>query len=232
MPIRVLLADDQPLIRTGIAMILSAEPDIDVVAEAGSGSEAIGLCRRLSPDVVVMDVRMPGTGGVEATSDITAMPPAGPGRTPIKVLILTTYHVDDAVYAALRAGASGFLLKDAAPQDLVSAIRAVAAGEAWLAPAVARTVIDDVATRPVPAAAVPAQFQRLTSREVEVLVLMAGGLSNHEIADHLVVGDATVKTHVGRVLMKLGIRDRTQAVVAAYQSGLVQPGATRPARRG
>jgi DNA-binding NarL/FixJ family response regulator len=218
--IRVLLADDQPLVRAGLVMLLCAEPDVEVVGEAGDGAEAVELTRRLKPDVVLMDVRMPGMDGVAATRQLTA----GPEPTEARVLILTTYHVDEAVYSALRAGASGFLLKDAAPQELLYAVRAVAAGEAWLDPAVARGLLNDLARRPEPAAPSPAALAELTAREQQVLILMAYGLSNAEIARRLVVGDATVKTHVGRVLMKLGLRDRTQAVVAAYQSGLVVPG--------
>lgn len=221
MPIRVLLADDQPLVRAGLAMLLSSEEDVEVIAEAGNGAETVELTRRLRPDVVLMDVRMPGLDGVAATRLLTA----GPEPTEARVLILTTYHVGEAVYSALRAGASGFLLKDAAPQELILAVRAVAAGEAWLAPAVARGLVDDLARRPEPATPTSAALAELTAREQEVLVLMAHGLSNAEIAQRLMVGDATVKTHVGRVLMKLGLRDRTQAVVAAYQSGLVVPGA-------
>jgi DNA-binding NarL/FixJ family response regulator len=211
--IRVLLADDQPLVRAGIAMLLGAEPDIDVVAECDNGQQAVELAHALAPDVVLMDVRMPGLNGVDATAKLA-------GRT--RVLILTTYHVDDAVYGALRAGASGFLLKDAVPAELVMAIRAVAAGEAWLDPAVAQGLLADFAARPEPVAT-PEAMRRLTEREREVLVLAARGLSNEEIAATLVIGEATVKTHLGRVLMKLGVRDRTQAVVAAYQSGLVKP---------
>jgi DNA-binding NarL/FixJ family response regulator len=226
-PIRVLLADDQPLVRAGLAMLLCAEPDVEVVGEAGDGAEAVELTRRLSPDVVLMDVRMPGLDGVAATRALTADP-----ESTARVLILTTYHVDEAVYAALRAGASGFLLKDAAPTELLYAVRAVAAGEAWLDPAVARGLLDDLAARPEPAAPSPALLAELTAREHEVLILMAYGLSNAEIARRLVVGDATVKTHVGRVLMKLGLRDRTQAVVAAYQSGLVVPGELPPITAG
>ncbi|GGM10846.1 MULTISPECIES: response regulator [Micromonospora] len=229
MQIRVLLADDQPLIRAGLAMLLAAVADVEVVGEADDGAQAVELSRRLHPDVVLMDVRMPGTDGVEATRRLAEE--YDPQR-PVRVIILTTYHVDEAVYAALRAGASGFVLKDAAPQELVAAVRAVAAGEAWLDPAVTRRLLDDLATRPDPGLPTPTRMRQLTPREREVLVLMAYGLSNQEIAEHLVLGEATVKTHVSRVLMKLGLRDRTHAVVAAYQSGLVTPGTPPPARAG
>jgi DNA-binding NarL/FixJ family response regulator len=211
--IRVLIADDQPLVRAGIAMLLGAEPDIEVVAECGDGAEAVEQALQRKPDIVLMDVRMPGVNGVDATAKLAGH---------VRVLILTTYHVDDAVHGALRAGASGFLLKDAVPAELVMAIRAVAAGEAWLDPAVAQGLLADFVARPTPVAT-PAAMRGLTEREREVLVLAARGLSNEEIAATLVIGEATVKTHLGRVLMKLGVRDRTQAVVAAYQSGLVQP---------
>ncbi|MEV4416095.1 response regulator transcription factor [Catellatospora sp. NPDC049609] len=223
MSIRVLLADDQPLVRAGIAMLLAAEPDVAVVGECDDGAAAVDLARELRPDVVLMDVRMSGMDGVEATRRVTADGFADPDR-PVKVVILTTYHVDETVYAALRAGASGFLLKDAVPAELVLAVRAVAAGEAWLDPAVARGLLDEFAARPGTRAASPARMRELTEREREVLALAAYGLSNTEIAQALVIGEATVKTHLGRVLMKLGVRDRTQAVVAAYQYGLVTPG--------
>ncbi|WP_233558716.1 response regulator [Micromonospora radicis] len=216
--IRVLLADDQPLVRSGIAMLLAAEPDIEVVGECGDGAEALASARRLRPDVVLMDVRMPGVDGVAATRAIAA------DDTGVRVLVLTTYHVDDAVRAALRAGASGFLLKDAVPAELTMAVRAVAAGEAWLDPAVTRSLLTEFAAlgaQPGPAAA---ELARLTDRERQVLVQMAYGLSNAEIAARLHIGDATVKTHVGRVLMKLGLRDRAQAVAAAYRGGLMPPG--------
>jgi DNA-binding NarL/FixJ family response regulator len=222
MKIRVLLADDQPLVRAGIAMLLSAETGIEVAAECSNGEEAVAQTRIHQPDVVLMDVRMPGVDGVEATRVITSDGFAVLQDRPVKVLILTTYHVDDAVYGALRAGASGFLLKDAAPAELVMAVQAVAAGEAWLDPAVARRLLNDFGTRPQQRET-PPDMRALTEREREVLVLAAGGLSNTEIAGKLFIGEATVKTHLGRVLMKLGVRDRTQAVVAAYQSGLVVP---------
>jgi DNA-binding NarL/FixJ family response regulator len=228
MTIRVLLADDQPLVRAGIAMLLEAEPEIQVVAETDDGRHAVEAARRLQPDVVVMDVRMPGTDGVEATRQITADGFSEHPDDPVKVLVLTTYHVDETVYAALRAGASGFLLKDAAPQDLAAAVRAVAAGEAWLDPAVARGLLREFAARPDTTGPTPDELRRLTAREREVLVLVAHGLSNAEISARLVVGEATVKTHLGRVLLKLGLRDRAQAVAAAYQSGLVKPGTGLP----
>jgi DNA-binding NarL/FixJ family response regulator len=221
--IRVLLADDQPLVRTGIAMLLTAEPDIQVAGEAGDGDQAIALARSAQPDVVLMDVRMPGTDGVEATRRITADGFSDSHDRPLKVLMLTTYHIDEAVYAALRAGASGFLLKDAAPTDLVAAVRAVATGDAWLHPAVARGLLAEFAARPEARLPAPAELARLTTREREVLALVAQGLSNMEIAAEIFVGEATVKTHFGRILMKLGLRDRAQAVATAYQCGLVQP---------
>ncbi|RIV41661.1 DNA-binding response regulator [Micromonospora radicis] len=199
-------------------MLLAAEPDIEVVGECGDGAEALASARRLRPDVVLMDVRMPGVDGVAATRAIAA------DDTGVRVLVLTTYHVDDAVRAALRAGASGFLLKDAVPAELTMAVRAVAAGEAWLDPAVTRSLLTEFAAlgaQPGPAAA---ELARLTDRERQVLVQMAYGLSNAEIAARLHIGDATVKTHVGRVLMKLGLRDRAQAVAAAYRGGLMPPG--------
>jgi DNA-binding NarL/FixJ family response regulator len=221
MVIRVVVADDQPLVRGGFAMILSAESDIQVVSEASDGIQAIEQAAALQPDVVLMDVRMPGIDGVEATQRITA--DGFSDDDPVKVLILTTYNVDEAVYAAIRAGASGFLLKDAAPHDLVAAVRAVAAGDGWLAPAVARGLVREFAARPQRWTPGPVELDRLTPRERHVLTLVAHGLSNAEIAEYLVVGVATVKTHFGRILTKLGLRDRAQAVVLAYRSGLVKP---------
>ncbi|WP_018348777.1 response regulator [Longispora albida] len=223
MTIRMLLADDQPLVRTGVAMLLDAEPDIEILGEADDGQAAVDAARDLQPDVVLMDVRMPVMDGVEATRLITADGFGGPEEHTIKVLVLTTYHVDDAVLAALRAGASGFVLKDAAPTELVAAVRAVAAGEAWLDPAVAKGLLTEFAARPSSHVPAPAELAQLTGRERQVLALVAHGLSNTEIADHLVLGEATVKTHFGRVLMKLGLRDRPQAIVAAYRVGLVTP---------
>jgi DNA-binding NarL/FixJ family response regulator len=218
MTIRVLLVDDQPLLRTGFRMILSAEPDLAIVGEAGDGASGVEAARKLKPDVVLMDIRMPGMDGIQATRAL-----AGPGvEDPIKVLILTTFGLDEYVVEALRAGASGFLLKDSPPEDLVEAIKIVAAGDALLAPSITRRLLDRVATRLPPAtdAAIPA-LSELTEREMEVLKLVARGLSNAEIAEKLVVSETTVKTHVSRVLAKLDLRDRVQAVILAYESGLV-----------
>lgn len=228
MTIHVLLVDDQPLIRAGIAMLLAAETDIDVAGEADDGLAAIEQAAALQPDVVVMDVRMPGTDGVEATRRITEDSFSANPDKPVKVLILTTYNVDETVYAALRAGASGFLLKHAAPAELVRAVRAVAAGDGWLDPPVTRRLLKEFAARPEPHVPTPAELDELTARECEVLVLVAHGLSNSEIAERLVIGEGTVKTHFGRILMKLAIRDRAQAVAAAYQCGLVKPGSSPP----
>jgi len=220
--IRVLLVDDQPLLRTGFRMILEAEDDIEVVGEAGDGAEGVRQARAERPDVVLMDIRMPVMDGVEATREI-----AGPGLPDAsKVLILTTFDLDDYVVEALRAGASGFLLKDVPAEQLVDAIRVVAAGDAVVAPSVTRRLLDRFASR-LPAAgqdATPARLDGLTDRELEVLKLMARGLSNAEIAGALVVSETTVKTHVGHVLTKLALRDRVQAVVLAYEVGLVSPG--------
>jgi DNA-binding NarL/FixJ family response regulator len=216
--IRVLLADDQELMRTGFRLILNAEPDLEVVGEAADGTQAVHAARRLEPDVVLMDVRMPHMDGIAATRKLG---PDGP-----RVLILTTFDLDEYVYDALRAGASGFLLKDAPADQLIAAIRVVASGEALLAPTVTRRLIAEFVRRPEPAS-VPA-LEELTARELEVLKLLARGLSNAEVARELVVSDATVKTHVKRVLSKLGLRDRVQAVVLAYETGLVQPGNPTP----
>jgi len=216
--IRVLLVDDQPLLRTGFRMILSAEPDLTIVGEAADGASGVEAARRLLPDVVLMDIRMPVMDGIAATRAL-----AGPGvENPAKVLILTTFGLDEYVVEALRAGASGFLLKDAPPDDLVEAIRIVAAGEALLAPSITRRLLDRVASRLPPARenAIPA-LSELTGREMEVLKLVARGLSNAEIAEKLVVSETTIKTHVSRVLAKLEIRDRVQAVILAYETGLV-----------
>ena len=218
MTIRVLLVDDQPLLRTGFRMILSAEPDLQVVGEAGEGAAAVELARLLRPDVVLMDIRMPGMDGIQATRAL-----AGPGvEDPLKVLMLTTFGQDEYVVESLRAGASGFLLKDAPAEDLVEAIRVIAAGEALLAPSVTRRLLDRVASRLPPAHdnKIPA-LSELTERELEVLKLVARGLSNAEIAERLVVSETTVKTHVSRILGKLDLRDRVQIVILAYETGLI-----------
>jgi len=222
--IRVLLADDQPLMRTGFRLILEAEPDIAVVGEAGDGERALESARTLLPDVVLMDVRMPGTDGIEATRRITAAAdPDAPHAT--RILVLTTFDLDEYIVEALRAGASGFLLKDVPPDDLVGAIRVVAAGEAIVAPSVTRRLLDRFAAQLPSTADTPAPgVDTLTEREREVLRLLARGLSNAEIAADLVVSETTVKTHVGNVLTKLRLRDRVQAVVFAYEKGLVHPG--------
>ena len=215
--IRVLVADDQALMRTGFRMILDAQADIEVVGEAIDGADAIRQFERLHPDVVVMDVRMPTMDGIEATRRLSAAEP------PARVLILTTFDLDEYVYEALRAGASGFLLKDRPSEELVAAVRVIAAGEALLAPSVTRRLIEEFARRPA-ASGSSTGLDDLTEREREVLVLVAQGLSNAEIAGALFVAETTVKTHVGRVLQKLRLRDRAQAVVLAYESGLVRPG--------
>ena len=225
MTIRVLLVDDQPLLRTGFRLILEAEPDVTVVGEAGDGAAAAEQARALLPDVVLMDIRMPGVDGIEATRRILR-DAASAAHTP-RVLVLTTFDLDEYIIEALRAGASGFLLKDVPPDDLVQAIRVVAAGDAIVAPSVTRRLLDRFAHR-LPAAGPrppPPPLERLTEREREVLRLIARGMSNAEIAAELVVSETTVKTHVGNVLTKLGLRDRVQAVVLAYETGLVTPGA-------
>ncbi|MFD6433729.1 response regulator [Streptomyces venezuelae] len=222
--IRVLIADDQAMVRSALAMLLTGEDGIEVVGEAADGAEAVARVAELRPTVVVMDVRMPGTDGVEATRQITADTFPGEAR----VLVLTTYNVSEAVYQALRAGASGFLLKDAAPGELVSAVRALAEGDGWLDPAVIADMLAEFAARPERIRPAPAELAALTGREREVLVLVAHGFSNAEIAAHLFIGEATVKTHMGRILLKLGVRDRAQAVAAAYQCGLVTPGSSPP----
>lgn len=220
--IDLLIADDDVLVRGGIAMLLAGESDVRVVGQAGSGEEAVRLAFALRPSVVLMDLRMPGLDGVEATRRIVDEP-SQTGDELIRVLVLTTFSDDESVYSALRAGASGFLIKDTAPRFLLEAVRCVAAGEAWLDSAVAGQVIRALAAAPQPTSqsAYEGVLGRLTAREREVLQLMALGRSNAEIRDQLVVSEATVRTHVSRILMKTGSRDRTQAVVLAYRSGLV-----------
>jgi DNA-binding NarL/FixJ family response regulator len=219
--IRILIADDQELVRTGFRVVLDAEPDLEVVGEAADGLAALDAAETLRPDVVLMDIRMPNLDGIEATRRLAAA-----DGSP-RVLILTTFDLDDYVYEALRAGASGFLLKDARAEELRHAVRMVAAGDALLSPAITRRLIESYTRRP-PATARPAPLAELTPRELEVLRLLARGLSNTDIAAQLIVGDATVKTHVARIFTKLNLHDRAQAVVLAYESGLVQPGETPP----
>ena len=223
--ISVLLADDQPLLRRGFRMILEAEEGLTIAGEAGDGAEAVELARRRKPDVVLMDIRMPGTDGIEATRRITAADPA------VRVLVLTTFDLDEYAFGALQAGASGFLLKDVRPGELVAAVRTVASGDAVVSPRVTRRLIEECAqVLPVSAAQQASRYPKLsalTEREREVLATVAQGLSNTEIAASLHVSETTVKSHVGRILAKLGLRDRVQIVVLAYRSGLVRPG-TQP----
>jgi DNA-binding NarL/FixJ family response regulator len=214
--IRVLIADDQAMVRAGFAALLGAQPDIDVVGDAENGVLAVAEARRLHPDVVLMDVRMPELDGLAATRELLA------GTPDIRVLMLTTFDIDDYVYAALRAGASGFLLKDAPPADLIAAVRVIAAGEALLAPSVTRRLIEQFAKQQP--AVQPSGVDQLTAREIDVLRLIARGRSNSEIAADLVVAEQTVKTHIGRIFAKLQLRDRAQAVIYAYESGLVTAG--------
>lgn len=214
---RVLLVDDQELVRAGFRMILDLEPDLEVVGEAADGEECLRRVRDLTPDVVLMDIRMPRLDGIEATRRLVSA--GGP-----KVLVLTTFDLDEYVYRAMRAGASGFLLKDVPREQLVAGVRVVARGEQLLAPAITRRLVERFVRLPDPASGVPDAIRDLSARELEVLRLIAAGLSNAEIAARLVVGEATVKTHVARVLAKCGVRDRVQAVVLAYETGLVQPG--------
>jgi DNA-binding NarL/FixJ family response regulator len=217
MSIRVLIADDQSLVRAGFRLVLENHPDLEVVGEAANGNQAVHSVGRLEPDVVLMDIRMPELDGIAATRQITA-------RHPTRVLVLTTYDLDEYVYDALQAGASGFLLKDTPPPQLADGIRAVADGEALLAPTVTRRLIEEFARIGPARRTPPSALDELTPRELEVLRLLARGMSNAEIAAALVLGDTTVKTHVTHVLSKLGLRDRVQAVVLAYESGLVTPG--------
>jgi DNA-binding NarL/FixJ family response regulator len=222
MTVRVLIADDQHLVRTGLKVILDSEPDIEVIAEATHGREAVSMTRELRPDVAMMDIRMPELDGIEATRQITAH-----NREPrTRVLMLTTFDLDEYVFEALRAGASGFLLKDVPATQLAEAVRMIAAGDALLAPTITRLLIEQfVATMPV--APPPPGLDELTPRELEVFRLVAKGMSNAEIAAELVIGEATVKTHLARLLMKLNLRDRIQAVVLAYETGVISPGLGR-----
>ncbi len=218
--IRVLIADDQVLVRSGFRAILAAQPDINVVGDAGNGVEAVDLVAKTAPDVVLMDVRMPELNGIDATRRITA-------RSPTRVVMLTTFDVDEHIYDAFRAGATGFLLKTVAPEYLIEAVRAAHAGDALLAPAITRRLVERFAAAPRPGTT--SQLQQLTERERDVLRLIARGLSNDEIACQLFVSLGTVKTHVGRILAKYSLRDRVQAVVLAYETGLVRPGDAKPA---
>ena len=218
----VLIADDQALVRVGLRKILEAEPETSLVGEAGDGEDAVAEARRLSPDVVLMDIRMPVLDGIEATRRIVR------DRAHTRVLILTTFGLDTYVYDALRAGASGFMLKDAPPEEITAAVRIVASGEALLAPAVTRAVIDEFARQPqIAASAPPPAVAELTPREQEVFDLLARGMSNPEICKQLVISEATAKTHVARILQKLDLRDRVQAVIYAYETGLIAPGSAR-----
>jgi DNA-binding NarL/FixJ family response regulator len=224
--IRVLIVDDQALLRAGFRLILRDEADLEVVGEAEDGQRAVDLAAQLAPDVVLMDIRMPILDGLEATRRLTAATPGPPPEMPRpRVIILTTFDLDEYVYEALRAGASGFLLKDAPPDQLTAAIRIVASGDALIAPSITRRLITEFAARPVPRTGPPSGLADLTARELEVLRLVARGNSNAEIAVALVVSSTTIKSHVARILMKLDLRDRVQAVVLAYELGLIQPGA-------
>lgn len=218
MPIRVLIVDDEALVRSGFALILGSQPDIEVVGEAGDGGSGVEQAIRLRPNVVLMDIRMPGVDGLEATRRLHQ---AG---VESRVLVLTTFDGDRNVYEAVRAGASGFLLKDTSPDQLIAAVRTVAAGDALLAPTITRRLLAEFARRPPPGDELPAELEVLTAREIEVLRLIAAGLSNAEIGLELYISGATVKTHVSRLLTKLRLRDRAQAVVFAYESGLERPG--------
>jgi DNA-binding NarL/FixJ family response regulator len=223
MPISVLLVDDQPLLRTGFRLILESEPEVSVVGEAADGRAAVAAAKRLLPDVVLMDIRMPGKDGIDATREILAW--AADAGQQVRVLVLTTFDLDEYVVEALRAGASGFLLKDVPPDELVGAIRVVSEGAAIVAPTITRRLLDRFGDKlPSTRERPPTRLDVLTEREREVLRLLARGLSNAEIARRLVVSETTVKTHVGNVLTKLGLRDRVQAVVHAYETGIVRPG--------
>jgi DNA-binding NarL/FixJ family response regulator len=228
MPITVLLADDQALVRNGLCMMLSVHPNLEVVGEAGDGAETVTLARELTPDVVVIDLGMPNMDGVEATRQLTADDFTPDPDYTAKVLVLTGLGDDEHVFAALHAGASGYVLKDAAPTELAAAIECVAKGDGYLAPAVTRGVIAGIAAHPRPTRPVPGMIDRLTAREREILTLMAYGLTNEDIATRLHLAMTTVKTHVCRIIMRLEVHDRTQAVVVAYQNKLVVPGAEPP----
>jgi DNA-binding NarL/FixJ family response regulator len=219
-PIRVLIADDQPMVRAGLRMILELEPDIDIVGEAADGNEAVAVAAATGPDVILMDVRMPNLDGLEATRRIVGSREDGP-----RVLILTTFDLDVYVYEALASGASGFVLKDIEPEKLVDAIRVIANGEALLSPTVTKKLIEEFVRRPPDVVRPsPQELEQLTAREAEIMALVARGLSNAEIAAQAFVSEPTVKTHVARILMKLGLRDRVQVVVYAYEHGLAKPG--------
>jgi DNA-binding NarL/FixJ family response regulator len=219
----IMLVDDQELLRMGFRLVLDSQPDLEVVAEAGDGREAVALVAEHAPDIVLMDVRMPRMDGIEATRQLAAL------GNPARVIILTTFDLDEPVFAALRAGASGFLLKDTRPDDLAAAVRVVARGEALLAPTVTRRLLDRFAGE-LPGGAAPPALDALSEREIEVLTLVARALSNDEIAERLTLSRATVKTHLSAILFKLGLRDRVQAAVLAYECGLVRPGTAPPAR--
>jgi DNA-binding NarL/FixJ family response regulator len=218
--IRVVLVDDQALVRGGLRALIDAESDLDVVGEAADGAQAVDVVEKLRPDVVLMDIRMPGVDGLAATRRIAA----DPALADVRVLVLTTFEIDEYVFEALRVGASGFLLKDEEPTELLRAVRVVAAGESLLSPSVTRRVVEAFASGPAPSGPVVASLQELTEREREIVALVGTGLSNHEIAEHLVISPATARTHVSRAMLKLGARDRAQLVVFAYETGLVAPG--------
>ena len=222
MSVRIMIADDQALVRAGFKMILDAEDDIEVIGEAVDGLQAVDMAKRLKPDVVLMDIRMPELDGIEATRRVVKA--AGDDEQPVRVIMLTTFDLNEYVYEALRAGASGFLLKDVPPEQLAAGIRVVAGGEALLAPSITRRLIEEFAEVAPAIPEAPPGLDELTARELEVFKLVARGLSNAEIASELVVSETTVKTHVARMLMKLGLRDRVQAVVLAYESGVAIPG--------
>jgi DNA-binding NarL/FixJ family response regulator len=217
---RVVLVDDQGLVRGGLRALIAAEPDLEVVGEAADGAQAVDIVRKVRPDVVLMDIRMPGVDGLEATRRIAA----DPGLAGVRVLVLTTFEIDEYVFEALRVGASGFLLKDEEPVELLRAVRVVAAGESLLSPSVTRRVVEAFAAGPAPSGPLVSSLEELTEREREIVALVGTGLSNHEIAEHLVISPATARTHVSRAMLKLGARDRAQLVVFAYEAGLVAPG--------